>query len=100
MPIYEYECNACGSRFERRQRVSDDPVRECPACGGQTRRVLHPVGVIFKGSGFYLTDNRKPESSSNGSSSSSSTSTTTAAATSSSSTAAATSASKSTPGSK
>ena len=58
MPIYEYECNACGSRFERRQRVSDDPVRECPACGGQTRRVLHPVGVIFKGSGFYCTDHR------------------------------------------
>ncbi len=59
MPIYEYECTACGVRFERRQQVSDDPIRVCPTCGAETRRVLHPVGIIFKGSGWYITDNRK-----------------------------------------
>jgi len=60
MPIYEYECTACRVRFERSQRVHDAPVETCPECGGATRRVFHPVGVIFKGSGFYVTDNRKP----------------------------------------
>lgn len=61
MPIYEYECRNCGQRFERLQSFSDAPVRVCPHCGGETRRVLHPVGVIFKGSGWYVTDSRKPE---------------------------------------
>lgn len=59
MPIYEYECNTCRVRFERKQSIHDDPVRVCPECGGATRRVLHPVGIIFRGSGFYVTDNRK-----------------------------------------
>lgn len=60
MPIYEYECLECGQRFERRQSVKDEPIRECGKCGGAARRVIHPVGIIFKGSGFYATDNRKP----------------------------------------
>jgi|DewCreStandDraft_1066081.scaffolds.fasta_scaffold02517_6 putative FmdB family regulatory protein len=64
MPIYEYECPACGHRFERRQRFDEAPVSSCPACQtGRPRRLLHPVGIIFKGSGFYTTDYRKPESS-------------------------------------
>lgn len=58
MPIYEYECDSCHERFERRQKVSDEPIKVCPTCGGETRRLIFPVGIIFKGSGFYCTDNR------------------------------------------
>ena len=58
MPLYEYECESCGVRFERRQHMEDDPVRECPECGGDVHRLIQPVGIIFKGSGFYVTDNR------------------------------------------
>ena len=58
MPIYEYECEQCGVRFERLQRMADDPVTACPECTGHVHRVMQPVGVIFKGSGFYVTDNR------------------------------------------
>jgi putative FmdB family regulatory protein len=65
MPIYEYKCNACEVRFERRQSFHDEPVRECPDCGGETRRLLHPAGIIFKGSGWYVTDSR-PSTTSNG----------------------------------
>jgi putative FmdB family regulatory protein len=60
MPIYEYECLECGERFELRQSVKDEPVKKCVKCGGGARRVIHPVGIIFKGSGFYATDNRRP----------------------------------------
>jgi putative FmdB family regulatory protein len=59
MPIYEYECTSCGIHFERHQRISDDPIAICPECAGQVRRIIQPVGVIFKGSGFYVTDNRR-----------------------------------------
>ena len=59
MPTYEYECVDCGVRFERRQRITDEPITTCPECGGGTRRVFYPVGIIFKGSGFYCTDNRR-----------------------------------------
>ncbi len=58
MPIYEYECEHCGVRFERLQRMSDAALTDCPECGGHIHRVMQPVGVIFKGSGFYVTDNR------------------------------------------
>jgi putative FmdB family regulatory protein len=58
MPIYEYECTACKTRFERSQRFSDPPVTECPECGGKVRRVLFPAGIVFKGSGWYVTDSR------------------------------------------
>ncbi len=60
MPIYEYECKACGTRFEKMQPITADPLTECANCGqGPVRRVLHPVGIIFKGSGWYVTDSRK-----------------------------------------
>ena len=59
MPIYEYECSLCQFMFERRQRFDEEPVAMCPECQGKARRVLHSVPVIFKGSGFYVTDNRK-----------------------------------------
>ena len=59
MPIYEYECQICGHRFERLQHFSDEPMKICPDCAGPVERVIQPVGVIFKGSGFYITDNRQ-----------------------------------------
>lgn len=58
MPVYEYECEQCGVRFERLQRMSEAALTECPECSGHIHRVMQPVGVIFKGSGFYVTDNR------------------------------------------
>jgi putative FmdB family regulatory protein len=58
MPVYEYECEQCGVRFERLQRMADQSLAECPECGGRVHRVMQPVGVIFKGSGFYVTDHR------------------------------------------
>jgi len=59
MPTYEYECGSCHFRFERKQRFDEEPVAMCPKCGGKSRRVIHSVPVIFKGSGFYATDSRK-----------------------------------------
>ncbi len=59
MPIYDYECGLCHFRFERKQRFDEEPVAICPKCQGKARRVLHSIPVIFKGSGFYITDNRK-----------------------------------------
>jgi putative FmdB family regulatory protein len=58
MPIYEYECEQCGVRFERLQRMSEASLAECPECSGHIHRVMQPVGVIFKGSGFYVTDHK------------------------------------------
>ncbi len=58
MPIYGYRCANCSAETETRQSYSDAPLTTCESCGGSVRRVLHPVGVIFKGSGFYSTDNR------------------------------------------
>ena len=59
MPIYEYECNLCHCHFERKQSFDEEPVAICPGCQGKARRVLHSFPIIFKGSGFYSTDNRK-----------------------------------------
>ena len=56
MPIYTYVCHSCGAQIERRQSFSDASLTSCEACGGALRKVFHPVGVIFKGSGFYNTD--------------------------------------------
>ena len=56
MPLYEYQCNRCGRRFERLQKVSDEPVRECPHCGGAVIRLLGVPALQFKGSGWYVTD--------------------------------------------
>ncbi len=59
MPTYEYECRACGYTFERTQNMSDDPIRVCPECGKDVRRLIFGgSGVIFKGSGFYVNDSR------------------------------------------
>ncbi len=59
MPIYEYECSLCRFHFDRKQRFDEEPVAICPKCQGKAHRVLHSIPVIFKGSGFYITDNRK-----------------------------------------
>jgi len=65
MPIYEYECKSCGKRFEKVQPITAEPLTECVNCGkGPVRRVIHPAGVIFKGSGWYITDSRKSSSTS------------------------------------
>ena len=56
MPIYEYRCDDCGTSFEVLQRMSDDPLETCEKCGGRLQKVLHPVAIHFKGSGFYTTD--------------------------------------------
>ncbi|MCJ7716994.1 MAG: zinc ribbon domain-containing protein [Anaerolineales bacterium] len=59
MPIYTYRCENCGVQFERRQRFDDEPLTVCPECQTETlRKVYLPVGIVFKGSGFYATDNR------------------------------------------
>jgi len=73
MPTYEYGCTACGQHVEVFQRIREDPLTTCGACGGPLRKVFHPAGIVFKGSGFYATDNRsKPKPSTPSSSSSSS----------------------------
>ena len=59
MPTYEYECKSCGHRFERFQRISEKPMKSCPSCGKDVKRLLGTGGgFIFKGSGFYATDYR------------------------------------------
>lgn len=70
MPIYEYECASCGRRFDELQRITEDALTIDPECGGSLRRVIQPVGIIFKGSGFYVTDSRNSSSSSSTKSSS------------------------------
>src|SRR5690606_41724704 len=67
MPIYAYECRECGVRFERRQSFSDAPITVCPECEGEVHRLIQPAGIIFKGSGFYVTDNRSDKSALTGS---------------------------------
>ena len=58
MPTYEYACRTCGARFEAWQKITDDPIETCPTCGNPVHRVLYPVGLVFKGAGFYKTDSR------------------------------------------
>jgi putative FmdB family regulatory protein len=69
VPTYQYACTACGEGLEVVQRFSDDALTTCPSCEGQLRKVFSAVGIVFKGSGFYRTDNRS--SSASGSSTSS-----------------------------
>lgn len=64
MPTYQYLCRDCEHRFDIVQSIHDDALTVCPQCGGTIRRVLHPVGVTFKGSGFYRTDSREKKKSS------------------------------------
>ena len=83
MPTYQYTCTECGEQVEALQKFSDEPLSVCTDCGGRLRKVFSPVGIVFKGSGFYRTDSRNgsssatpakaKESGSNGDSSSAST---------------------------
>lgn len=60
MPTYVYACDACNAQFEQFQRFSEEPLKICPRCNESgVRRVFQPVGVVFKGSGWYITDSRK-----------------------------------------
>lgn len=58
MPTYEYACMSCGTHVEVYQRFSEDALTVCGVCGGPLRKVFHPAGILFKGSGFYATDSR------------------------------------------
>ena len=61
MPIYTYRCENCGVQFDQTQKFSDPPLSKCPECGKKTlQKVYQPVGIVFKGSGFYATDHRSP----------------------------------------
>jgi putative FmdB family regulatory protein len=61
MPVYAYRCESCGVHFDRQQSFHEAPLRRCPECNKNTlRKVIGPVGVVFKGSGFYATDHRSP----------------------------------------
>ncbi len=66
MPIYGYHCDECGHELEVFQSMSDAPLKTCRVCGGSLRKLLYPVGVQFKGSGFYTTDYRNGGSKSSG----------------------------------
>jgi len=58
VPTYQYACTACGHQLEAVQSFADEPLTECPACGGRLRKQYSSIGVVFKGSGFYRTDSR------------------------------------------
>ena len=58
MPTYEYVCQSCGHRFDVWQKILDEPIQTCTVCGSAVRRVIFPVGLMFKGPGFYSTDSR------------------------------------------
>ena len=61
MPVYTYRCDNCGVQFERKQSFSEAPLTRCPECNKkELRKVYTPVGIVFKGSGFYATDHRSP----------------------------------------
>ncbi len=62
MPIYQYTCVECAEPLEVVQKFTDAPLTECVACGGRLRKVFSPVGIVFKGSGFYRTDSRNGSS--------------------------------------
>ncbi len=62
MPTYVYKCDTCGAQFEKIQSFKDEPIRTCPRCESAVRRVFQPVGIVFKGSGWYITDSRKSSS--------------------------------------
>ena len=67
MPIYEYECLECGTTFEKRQSFSDEPKADCPNGHSETRRLLAAPAIVFKGSGFYITDNKSSNNGHSGS---------------------------------
>ncbi|MCX5750848.1 MAG: zinc ribbon domain-containing protein [Candidatus Saganbacteria bacterium] len=59
MPTYDYKCEKCGHLFEIEQRITEDPLKYCPKCKGSIRRLINPVGIVFKGSGFHINDYSK-----------------------------------------
>lgn len=59
MPTYVYGCDACGHRFEKSQKFSDDPIRVCPQCQSSVRRIFQPAGIVFKGSGWHVNDYKR-----------------------------------------
>jgi putative FmdB family regulatory protein len=58
MPIYTYQCEECGVRFDARQKFTDNALMKCPECGGHVHRIPQAVGIVFKGSGWYVTDSK------------------------------------------
>ncbi len=61
MPVYTYRCESCGVQFDRQQSYTDEPLKVCPECRKRSlKKVISPVRIVFKGSGFYSTDNRSP----------------------------------------
>jgi len=64
VPTYQYVCTECGGQIEAVQKFTDDPLTQHEACGGRLRKVFSPVGIVFKGSGFYRTDSRSGSSTS------------------------------------
>ncbi|HEV2473353.1 MAG TPA: FmdB family zinc ribbon protein [Chthonomonadales bacterium] len=63
MPTYGYQCSECKHEFQIFQSMRDDPISVCPECNGAVKRLMYPVGIVFKGSGWYINDSRKPEKS-------------------------------------
>ncbi|HEV2128480.1 MAG TPA: FmdB family zinc ribbon protein [Thermomicrobiales bacterium] len=63
MPTYVYRCDSCKHQFEIFQKMSDDALDTCPRCEARVRRIIHPVGIVFKGSGWYITDSKSSGSS-------------------------------------
>jgi putative FmdB family regulatory protein len=61
MPTYAYRCDRCGLRFDRVQSFSAGPLKRCPECDGHVRRLIQPAGIVFKGSGWYVTESRKKD---------------------------------------
>jgi putative FmdB family regulatory protein len=59
VPVYEYRCNKCGHQFERIQKMTDPPVRRCERCRGSVTKVISSSGIVFKGTGWYVTDYSK-----------------------------------------
>jgi putative FmdB family regulatory protein len=74
MPLYDYQCSKCQHVVEVRHGFNDTYAEACPACGGELKRLINPAPIIFKGSGFYVTDSRKSTGEGSSSSSSSSSS--------------------------
>jgi putative FmdB family regulatory protein len=66
VPTYTYTCTACNDVIEKRRSFSDPPLTTCEQCGGSLRKIIHPVGIVFKGSGWYINDSRSTTSSANG----------------------------------
>ncbi|MDP2210163.1 MAG: zinc ribbon domain-containing protein [Candidatus Aquicultor sp.] len=60
MPIYGYRCQSCEHTFEVTQSINDEPIKDCPECSGQVRKLFYPVGIAFKGSGFHVNDYKSP----------------------------------------